>query len=269
MVMTIKRLNYFTGQFLEEKDFREEQQYHIDSLRLHNENLHTWGIAKGLDITSSDDKKHLKISKGMAIDKNGRQIILSEDIETDVNNFSEPGFYLVVSFHEDKTDDDELTGEKNQTRWEEEPQFDQENSKPDDTSTKIILAKVIMNSETEIIEEIDINDRKYAGVGQEQIVDKSIPISKMKSNSRGGGPLRINAMDKERADIITITPHQDPSKTHRFFITSVIPTSQDSIIKWWWQVENNENQINHILWVENLSDKTIEYYFKIYEISEI
>lgn len=264
--MTLKKLNYFKGQFLEEDDFKDEQKYHVESQRLHNENLHTWGIVKGLDVTIGDDKKHLNISKGMAIDKDGKQIVLEKERKIKVSKFSEQSFYLSVLHKEEQTNDDERTGKK--TRIEEMPDFDQETSKPEDT-TKIILAKVIINPETEMIENIEMDDRKHAGVGQEQIVDKSVPISKMKSNERGGGPRSIGAKEQEEAEIITITPHQDPSKNHRFFFTSVIPTTQDSGIEWWWQVKNTENQINYILWVKNLSNKTIEYYFKIYEISEI
>ena len=33
--MSIKRLNYFNHQFLEEQDFREEQQYQIEMRRRH------------------------------------------------------------------------------------------------------------------------------------------------------------------------------------------------------------------------------------------
>ncbi len=262
--MTIKRLNYFTGQFLEEKDFRDEQKYHVESQRLHNENLHTWGIAKGLEVTSSDDKKHLRVSKGMAVDKDGKQIVINEDKEIEIIKFSEQSFYLTVLHEEVETDHEEWIGKKFNTRVEEKPHFYQETSKPDDTSTKIILAKVIINPETEMIADIDLKDRKYAG---SVIADKSIPLSKMKSYSRTGSG-SIKTKGQENVYIVTITPDQDPLKNHRFFIASVIPTSPDSIIEWWWQVENTENQIKYNLWVKNQSDKTIHYNFIVYEIAE-
>jgi len=71
--MTIKRMNYFKGEFLQEKDFQEEQQYHVDMLRKHNKNLHTWGIADGLDVTTIVGEEKITISKGMAVDAQGRQ----------------------------------------------------------------------------------------------------------------------------------------------------------------------------------------------------
>ncbi len=255
--MSNKRLNYFRGQLLNEDDFKDEQAYHIKAMSTHNKNLHTWGITKGLDVTTSDDKMHLRISKGMAIDKKGRQIII-DDSEIEVYKSPEQSFYLTVLYEEVKTD----------TRVEEKHHFYQENNKPDNKSERIILAKVIKNPETGIIEKIDMKDRKYAGVGQEQIVDRSVPISKMKSNPRGGSG-SINRNGIEKVDTITIIPHQDPEKNHRFFFTSVIPTGQDSSIEWWFEVENSENEINYNLWVKNKSEKTIEYHYKIYEISEI
>lgn len=51
--MSVKRLNYFNGQFLKEKDFQEEQSYHRENQRLHNKNLHSWGIVEGLELSFS------------------------------------------------------------------------------------------------------------------------------------------------------------------------------------------------------------------------
>ena len=43
----IKRLNYFTGQFLEATDFKDEQEYHIRMRRLGNCMLYSAGILDG------------------------------------------------------------------------------------------------------------------------------------------------------------------------------------------------------------------------------
>ena len=44
-----KRLRYFNGQFLQQEDFADEQTYHLDRQRRHNRDLHTPGIAEGLE----------------------------------------------------------------------------------------------------------------------------------------------------------------------------------------------------------------------------
>ena len=43
----LKRPNYFTNQFLVERDFKDEQSYQIGMRRKHNLALHSWGIADG------------------------------------------------------------------------------------------------------------------------------------------------------------------------------------------------------------------------------
>jgi hypothetical protein len=273
--MTMKRLNYFKGQFLQEDDFKDEQKYHIESHRLHNKNLHNWGIVNGLNVTIGEDKKSLDISKGMAIDREGRQIILEEEINVEISKPSKQIFYLTIRYDEKEERPDECgTGKK--TRVEEWRKFEQI-SKPDEKSTAIVLAKITMNPETETIKEIEKINLKHGGIGHDQIEDGSVSISKMKYKHKDGasGSSSLNPADpsmgekgEEIADTVPVTPDEYPKKNHRFFITSVIPTSQDSIIKWWWEVENTGNEIKYILKVKNLSDKIIDYHYKYYEIQE-
>ena len=47
----IKRLNYFDHQFMHVEDFTDEQTYHREMRRLHNQLLHTWGICAGLQLS--------------------------------------------------------------------------------------------------------------------------------------------------------------------------------------------------------------------------
>ncbi len=79
-VSGIPRLNYFNSQLLDETDFETEQHYHREMRRRHNRLAHTWGVAgsTGLLVTKSGDKR-LTVSAGMAIDKDGREIVLTED----------------------------------------------------------------------------------------------------------------------------------------------------------------------------------------------
>ena len=74
----IKRLRYFNSQFLVEKDFNDEQAYHVEMRRRLNRSLHTWGVAEGLDVTASGQKE-VRVSPGMAIDREGREIVLPAD----------------------------------------------------------------------------------------------------------------------------------------------------------------------------------------------
>ena len=125
--MGIKRMNYFKGEFLNEKDFEDEQKYHIDMLKKHNENLHSWGIAKGLSVVLGTNRKSVIIKSGMAIDAEGHQIIVDSDKEKNIpDNITATELYLTISYRENRVDSiDNITGMNPQyTRIEEEPSIE-------------------------------------------------------------------------------------------------------------------------------------------------
>ena len=57
MIDVIKRLHYFNQQFLTEKDFTDEQNYHLQRRRQHNQFLHSFGIAAGLTVEKTAVKE--------------------------------------------------------------------------------------------------------------------------------------------------------------------------------------------------------------------
>lgn len=324
--MTIKRLNYFTGQFLEENDFKDEQQYHMNAIRSHNANLHTWGIAYGLDVTFTPGSKYVIVSVGMAIDGQGRQIVLNEDERIDLSAATATTLYLTISYDQSLSDPAEKTGVKGYSRIIEQPDIKYDPKMPDEPAIKILLAKMILDPDTMAVHQIDMEDRKYAGavggdmvvrslsfllptdsknlpvmrgiddgmevnsnntthtgdlnvagiltgnlgkdmVGTDQIADKSVPISKFKTHRRsseeilGEKPIEIEANSEKEI-------HSELSNSHRFFITSVLPTTPDSTIDWRWVVNFHKDQYFYRLMVKNLSDKKIGVRFKYYDILE-
>jgi len=77
----------------------------------------------------------------------------------------------------------------------------------------------------------------------------------------GEKPIEIEANSEKEV-------HSELSNTHRFFITSVLPTTPDSTIEWRWVVNFHKDQYFYRLMVKNLSDKTIGVRFKYYDILE-
>jgi hypothetical protein len=71
----IKRLHYFTGEFLLEDDFTEEQAYHLDMRRRHNRLSHGFGVVDGLAVTLVAGRQ-VQVGAGTAIDALGREIVL-------------------------------------------------------------------------------------------------------------------------------------------------------------------------------------------------
>ncbi len=86
-----ERLNYFTGQFLTERDFRDEQQYHIGKHRQHNRYLHGSGTVCGLRVTQHPNPecrdRFVIIEPGLALDCCGREISLAEKVYVDLNKY--------------------------------------------------------------------------------------------------------------------------------------------------------------------------------------
>lgn len=75
------RVNYFAGQFLEEKDFQTEQQYHLMRRRQLNRELFSPGVRQGFALAvNEDDGKTLSVQPGAAIDAQGHELWL-EDVK--------------------------------------------------------------------------------------------------------------------------------------------------------------------------------------------
>lgn len=55
-VPDFERLNYFYGQMLGAADFRSEQAYFREKLKLHNRCLHGYGVVCGLEVTPVVDE---------------------------------------------------------------------------------------------------------------------------------------------------------------------------------------------------------------------
>ena len=83
MSSSIDRVHFFERQYLRAYDLEAEQLYHIEMRRRLNIGLHTWGIVTGLDLRESetvpDIPKEFHISRGMAIDAYGRELVVPVD----------------------------------------------------------------------------------------------------------------------------------------------------------------------------------------------
>lgn len=76
MADIIKRLNYFTGQFLDAQDFRDEQTY-LNEMRWRDNNLLlSAGVRSGLVVAATPDNKGVTVSAGVAFDSLGRELVV-------------------------------------------------------------------------------------------------------------------------------------------------------------------------------------------------
>src|SRR5260221_1595458 len=82
------RNHYFTGKLLVEADFTDEQYYHMEKMRHHEQRLHGWGVVCGLKVKQHDNPacrdRFVCIEPGTAIDCCGHEIVVREQECLDV-----------------------------------------------------------------------------------------------------------------------------------------------------------------------------------------
>ena len=144
-----KRVRFFDGQFLQDQDFVDEQNYQLDREHRHNRLLHGAGIAEGLTVSAAQPNQ-VTVAPGTAIDDDGHQLVLAEATPVDLPGGSfndKPGIELYLSYLESAEDPQTVAGSADFTRWLERPQLTA--LAPGDTysgtSPPVLLAKLSLD----------------------------------------------------------------------------------------------------------------------------
>lgn len=85
-----RRLRYFHGMLLDDKDFQAEQQYHAGKRRLLNRMLHGSGVVCGLEIKGKKDTRWIEITSGFALDCSGNEIWVPKTEQIDLATLLPP-----------------------------------------------------------------------------------------------------------------------------------------------------------------------------------
>lgn len=186
----IKRPNYFTSQFLVERDFNDEQAYHLGSRRRHNRVQHTSGVVEGLDVTFVGPTQ-VQIAPGTAIDRDGREIVVSDPTTyTLVTAGNDLDVFLTLAYQElfDPADHYTQAGLDKFTRTTERPRVQDGTGVPPTDGSVIVLAKIHLNT-TGAIESnasIDNTVRVFGGarippqaITTAQIADAAVTLGKL------------------------------------------------------------------------------------------
>ncbi|MBW2662857.1 MAG: hypothetical protein JRD93_12905 [Deltaproteobacteria bacterium] len=103
----IKRTNYFHGMLMTERDFREEQIYHIEKRKLLNRMLHGWGVVCGLKVKPTvPPSPNIIIEGGLALDCFGNEILVCEEQTVDLTvkpcatTAAYEALYVVIKYDE-------------------------------------------------------------------------------------------------------------------------------------------------------------------------
>lgn len=120
-----ERVRFYDGQFLQDQDFIDEQKYHLARHHRHHRTLHVTGVAEGLTAyVPANSTFQVKVRPGLAIDPDGRQILLTEisspiDLPADAAGNDR---WLYIAYHQvpDKLQSSGQ-GVEGETRWREAP----------------------------------------------------------------------------------------------------------------------------------------------------
>ena len=148
MVDRIERMNYFTGELLTTEDFKTEQLYQMQMLQYHNANLHTWGIAQGLNVIWEPNSKQVTVTPGVAVDSLGREIVLLENKALGITHVTgNPLYYLTITYREALSNyEEEASGVKGYKRLVQDPDI-QLRLTDAEPSLNILLGIVLLNAD--------------------------------------------------------------------------------------------------------------------------
>ena len=104
-----RRVRYFDGQFLREQDFIDEQRYFLDRLRRYSRFLNVAGIVDGLVVTPGPAK--VTVSRGTALDRQGRQIVLPGDREVSLDTYKGGAAVRLVIAYAEKEAEPQAVGD--------------------------------------------------------------------------------------------------------------------------------------------------------------
>ncbi len=191
----IKRLNYFNYQFLVDRDFEDEQAYHLQMRRRHNRQMHTPGVADGLSVTKVAANQ-VRISPGTAIDRDGREIVLEDArVHTLVTGGNNVDVFLAISYQDVSDPADRYTqgGIDDFTRVTERPRIEDTSSAPPADSPALLLARVRLNATGVIESDAAINNSARAvafarlaprSVVTAQLADGAVTLAKLAAEAQ-------------------------------------------------------------------------------------
>lgn len=143
----MKRVNYYTHQFLKEAEFRDEQNYHINMRRLHNRMFHSWGIVEGLDVKRKGERG-ITIGPGIAIDSEGKEMVLTDVVTRDLSSFGrDTHVFVTIAYDEGKeeADHEHAGGVEGYARISETPKISEQKHDPTAGGSVLVLARVHLN----------------------------------------------------------------------------------------------------------------------------
>ena len=178
----LDRVNYFNGQHLDAADFRADQDYQIRIRRKLFSSLYSIGIVQGLEVNKHPTDAHkVIVSPGVALDFQGREIILLESTDVQVSGTPSTtagvifGNFLTIAYAEQRVQPimdgcaapSDAKGCGGNLAWgaptriRAAPKFDVVDTWPSDLSGKVVLAQIGLSGGCQV-SQIQSGVRRYA-----------------------------------------------------------------------------------------------------------
>ena len=224
----VKRLNYFNTQFLQEADFQDEQAYHISLRRFHNRSIHGFGIIEGFEITPGT--KDISVAPGVAIDKLGREIVLSPQSVVksyDLSRFRANDLVFLTIAYDNDNDEKDRNPSGDTTKFiriTERPKLEPTTTKPPDDGTVIVLGQVTLDASGNVTPaKIDLSGRRM-------VRSKTSPIV----GTANDGETVVAPDGKPANWVIFVSPRQlNVKKTGPFILEFSITVSATEVATGW------------------------------------
>jgi hypothetical protein len=194
MLPPTQRVHYFDHQFLHVDDFTDEQAYHLGMRRAHNRMLHSTGVAYGLTLSAAGTA--VKVGAGIALDGEGREIVLPEDdlVPVPAELAGKTG-YFILAYGERTIAPTTETGAAGDRRWEEVPVLRMALAAPADTGAELVLGRVTADA-TRTVTGIDDGDangrRRVAGPAPiNELAVRTLEVAGGRDFAATGGDLKV------------------------------------------------------------------------------
>ena len=259
-----KRLRYFTNQFMEEPDFTDEQNYLLNRHHLHNQLLHTPGIARGLEVRKTGAKE-VTVSSGFAINEKGQELFLLQDETISINEPEGTEVYISISYAETPTDRQSEDQEGTETRITEEPKVQDTTTEPDDDKT-VLLAKFTLETNGNVPNELGGGVRKSVS---SILADDAVSVRKLKKQESKTGVIEGRSIGEAPPIEVFRAPLDNIDTPNSVFLL-VYAYSPNEGAKFTWQqiyrTESNE-AIQEVVFKNELSN-VIDIHYTIYTVLE-
>ena len=198
----LERLNYYNGMPLQASDLKTEQDYHMRTRRWLNKSLYSAGIARGLEVravppdTAKTEPPQVAVSPGLALDSEGREIILFDQALVEVCSYSGTnestvvGNYLVIEYAEETLAYESggcavrtpgTSASKSTAQWgglsriQAQVKFSWVPFVPPPGSNQIVLARVELDmQDCKSVHQIDAGARRYIGAASAAMVKQYV-----------------------------------------------------------------------------------------------